>query len=192
MEQKVAALNRGEVPIYESQVPELLQRHSGKRLRFSVHARAAVTASDVVFLAVGTPQSESTEKPTFRKLRPSHGRLLPVIHRSTLIVEKSTVPVCTCDALRELLLGCGARRGWFSVASNPEFLREGSAVTDFLYPDRIVVGADDDFGRCLLREVYMPLASGPCYGREDAVPCSTQGKPTRARLLYSPAPRALS
>ena len=187
-EQKVAALNRGEVPIYESQVPELLQRHSGKRLRFSVHARAAVTASDVVFLAVGTPQSENGEA-DLSQIEAVAREIAPVIHRSTLIVEKSTVPVCTCDALRELLLGCGARRGWFSVASNPEFLREGSAVTDFLYPDRIVVGADDDFGRCLLREVYMPLASGAYYGREDAVPCSTQ-KPTRARLLLTSAKSA--
>ena len=187
-EQKVAALNRGEAPIYESLVPDLLQRHNGRRLRFSAHARAAVTASDVVFLAVGTPQSKNGEA-DLSQIEAVAREIAPVIHRSTLIVEKSTVPVCTCDALRELLLGCGARRGWFSVASNPEFLREGSAVTDFLYPDRIVVGADDDFGRCLLREVYMPLASGAYYGREDAVPGSTQ-KPGRARRLLTSAKSA--
>ena len=83
------------------------------------------------------------------------------------------MPVCTCERLRQILLEAGARRGWFSVASNPEFLREGSAVTDFLYPDRIVMGADDEFAEFLLREVYRPLVSGAYYRREDAVPCSS-------------------
>ncbi|MGA9567986.1 MAG: UDP-glucose/GDP-mannose dehydrogenase family protein, partial [Candidatus Korobacteraceae bacterium] len=187
-EQKVLALNRGEAPIYEALVPELLQRHNGKRLRFSAHARAAVTASDVVFLAVGTPQSENGEA-DLSQIEAVAREIAPVIHRSTLIVEKSTVPVCTCDALRELLLRCGAQAGWFSLASNPEFLREGSAVTDFLYPDRIVAGADDDFGRCLLREVYRPLVSGAYYRREDAVPCPTR-TPNRARLLLTSAKSA--
>ena len=118
---KIEALSRGESTIYESLVPELLQRHNGKRLRFSSHLRAAVTASDVVFLAVGTPQSDSGEA-DLSQIEEVAKVIAPVIHRSTLVVEKSTVPVCTCDALRELLLRSGAHAGWFSVASNPEFL----------------------------------------------------------------------
>ena len=180
---KVEVLIRGECPIYEDLLPELLQRHNGKRLRFSAFARSAVTASDVVFLAVGTPQSESGEA-DLSQIQDVANEIGPVLHRSTLIVEKSTVPVCTCDALREMLLRNGAHEGWFSVASNPEFLREGTAVTDFLYPERIVAGADDDFGRFLLREVYRPLTSGSYYRTEDAVPCPTR-KPGKAPLLVT-------
>ena len=186
--EKIAALTRGEVPIYESLLPELLQRHSGKRLRFSSFPRAAVTSSDVVFLAVGTPQSGSGEA-DLSQIETAAKEIAPVLHRSTLVVEKSTVPVCTCEALRELLLLNGARAGWFSVASNPEFLREGSAITDFLYPDRIVVGADDEFGRFMLREVYRPLSSGGYYRREDAVPRPARNQ-GRVRLLMTSAKSA--
>ena len=180
---KVEALTRGETPIYESLVPELLARHNGKRLRFSAFPKAAVTASDVVFLAVGTPQSGNGEA-DLSQIEAVAEEIAPVLHRSTLVVEKSTVPVCTCDALRGTLLRNGAHAGWFAVASNPEFLREGCAVTDFLYPDRIVVGADDDFGRFLLREVYRPLTSGAYYRREDAVPCPSRTR-NRAKLLLT-------
>ncbi|HEY4899798.1 MAG TPA: UDP-glucose/GDP-mannose dehydrogenase family protein [Terriglobales bacterium] len=186
--EKIAALARGEVPIYESLVPELLQRHNGKRLQFSSFPRAAVTASDVVFLAVGTPQSGSGDA-DLSQLEAVAKEMAPMLHRSTLVVEKSTVPVCTCEALRELLLRNGAHAGWFSVASNPEFLREGSAVTDFLYPDRIVLGADDEFSRFMLREVYRPLSSGAYYRREDAVPRPARNQ-SRVRLLLTSAKSA--
>ncbi len=185
---KIAALERGEIPIFETLLPELLQRHHGRRLRFSSHPRAAVTASDVVFLAVGTPQSDSGEA-DLSQIETAAREIAPALHRSTLIVEKSTVPVCTCERLRQVLLDEGARPGWFSVASNPEFLREGSAVTDFLYPDRIVVGADDEFAEFLLREVYRPLASGAYYRLEEAVPCPSWVK-GRAKLLVSSAKSA--
>ena len=108
-EKKVEALTHGEATIYESLVPELLQRHNGRRLRFSAFPRAAVTASDVVFLAVGTPQSENGEA-DLSQIAAVAREIAPVIHRSTLIVEKSTVPVCTCDALRERLLEAGPRQ----------------------------------------------------------------------------------
>jgi UDPglucose 6-dehydrogenase len=172
---KVDALAGGESPIYESLLPELLQRHCNRRLRFSAFARAAVSASDVVFLAVGTPQGVDGAA-DLSQLEAAVREIAPVLHRSTLIVEKSTVPVCTSERLRRLLLAAGARERWFSVASNPEFLREGSAVTDFLYPDRIVIGADDQFSEFLLREVYRPLTSGAYYRREDAVPCPSRRK----------------
>ncbi|HEY4961607.1 MAG TPA: UDP-glucose/GDP-mannose dehydrogenase family protein [Terriglobales bacterium] len=186
--EKIAALTRGEIPIYESLVPELLQRHNGKRLRFSSFPRSAVTASDVVFLAVGTPQSGSGEA-DLSQIEAVAKEIAPMLHRSTLVVEKSTVPVCTCEAMRELLVRRGAHPGWFSVASNPEFLREASAVTDFLYPDRIVEGADDDFSRFMLREVYRPLSSGAYYRREDAVPCPSRTR-GRVRLLMTSAKSA--
>ncbi len=185
---KIDALSRGETPIFETLLPELLQRHNGRRLRFSAHPRAAVSASDVVFLAVGTPQSESGEA-DLSQVEAVAREIAPALHRSTLIVEKSTVPVCTCERLRQILVDAGAGPEWFSVASNPEFLREGSAVTDFLYPDRIVVGADDEFAEFLLREVYRPLASGAYYRLEHAVPCPSWVK-GRAKLLVTSAKSA--
>ena len=180
---KIEALTCGEVPIYEPLLAELLQRHSGQRLKFSAHLRAAVSASDVIFVAVGTPQRDTGEA-DLSQVEAVAREIAPAIHCSTLIVEKSTVPVCTCDRLRRILLLAGTRRGWFAVASNPEFLREGRAVTDFLYPDRIVIGADDEFARELLREVYRPLASGAYYRREAAVPCPVRAK-LRAPLLMT-------
>lgn len=185
---KIEALKRGEVPFYESLLPELLQRHSGHRLTFSSYPRAAVAASDVIFLAVGTPQS-NTGQADLSQVEAVAREIAPAIHRSTLIVEKSTVPVCTCDRLGRMLSQAGARRSWFSVASNPEFLREGSAVTDFLYPDRIVIGADDEFSGFLLREVYRSLISGDYPRRAVAIPCPSRSK-TKAPLLMTSAKSA--
>ncbi len=110
--------------------------------------------------------------------------------RAKLIIEKSTVPVCTCEAIRKVLLLHGADPGRFWVASNPEFLREGSAVTDFLYPDRIVLGVDDDFSAAMLYSIYRPLTEGTYYHQADAIPCPAcaarsaagQSSPTRAAL----------
>jgi UDPglucose 6-dehydrogenase len=94
-----------------------------------------------------------------------------------VIVEKSTVPVYTSEWIRKIILRNGADPSLFDVASNPEFLREGSAVTDFLFPDRIVVGCDNDRCAGVLREVYAPLTSGSYYERPDAIP-----QPDRASI----------
>jgi len=92
-------------------------------------------------------------------------------------VEKSTVPVYTSDWVRKIILRNGAEHGEFDVASNPEFLREGTAVTDFLYPDRIVVGADTELCAAVLREIYAPMVDGTYYLRPDAIP-----RPDRAQI----------
>jgi len=104
-------------------------------------------------------------------------------------VEKSTVPVNTCDSLRRTLLLNGAPSQSFSVASNPEFLREGTAVADFLYPDRIVIGADDEFARALLQKIYEPLANGSYYTQKEAIP-SQNGTFERARVIVTNAKSA--
>ncbi len=166
---KIAALKRGEVPIHEHFLPELLQRHNGHRLQFSTSVKDAVVRSEAVFITVGTPQSETGEA-DLSFVEAVAYEIATAIHMPTLIIEKSTVPVRTCDSLRNTLLLNGAKAGLFSVASNPEFLREGTAVTDFLYPDRIVIGADDKFSVSLLQEIYGPLTSGSYYGRPDATP----------------------
>src|SRR5215475_10714316 len=135
--EKIATLNRGGVPIHENLLGQLINRHHGKRLHFSTDVRDSVRKSDAVFITVGTPQSETGEA-DLSFVEAVASRIASAIDRKKLIVEKSTVPVRTCDSLRKTLLLNGAPRDSFSVASNPEFLREGTAVTDFLYPDRIV------------------------------------------------------
>src|SRR5271156_4730895 len=145
---KIEALKRGEVPIHEQFLPELLRRHNGRRLQFSTSVADAVEQSDAVFITVGTPQSETGEA-DLSFVEAVAYEIATAIHTPKLIVEKSTVPVSTCESLRKTLLLNGAPQGAFSVVSNPEFLREGAAVTDFLYPDRIVVGADDAAGAAI-------------------------------------------
>jgi UDPglucose 6-dehydrogenase len=166
---KIAALERGEVPIHEEFLPDLLRRHRGGRLRFSTSLHQAVDESEAVFITVGTPQSETGEADLSYVEAVAH-EMAGAMRDQKLVVEKSTVPVRTCESLRNTFLLNGVRSGSFSVASNPEFLREGTAVTDFLYPDRIVVGADDEASLNKLRAIYEPLTNGSYYLREDRIP----------------------
>jgi len=159
---KIAALERGEAPIHERFLPELLARHRGKRLRFSTSVKEGVDECEAVFITVGTPQSETGEA-DLSFVESVAREIGSALQSSKVIVEKSTVPVSTCDSLRQTLRLSGAPSGLFSVASNPEFLREGTAVTDFLYPDRIVIGVDDERSNSVLRAIYQPLTSGTYY-----------------------------
>ncbi len=154
--EKLAALNRGEVPIHENFLPELLHRHRGTRLKFSDDLETAVHASSAIFVAVGTPPTEQGEADLSYVESVARG-ISGAINDYKIIVEKSTVPVYTSDWVRKIILRNGAESSAFDVASNPEFLREGTAVTDFLYPDRIVIGADSDRCAAVLREVYAEL-----------------------------------
>jgi UDPglucose 6-dehydrogenase len=171
---KIAALERGEVPIHERFLPELLARHRGGRLRFSTSVKEAVGNSEAVFITVGTPQSETGEA-DLSFVEAVAREIGSAVQSSKVIIEKSTVPVSTCDSLRQTLRLSGAPSGSFSVASNPEFLREGTAVTDFLYPDRIVIGVDDERSSSVLKAIYQPLTSGSYYGQETAIPFSGYG-----------------
>ncbi len=175
-QKKLAALNRGEVPIHENFLPELLERHCGTRIRFSDDLQNAVRASKAIFVAVGTPPTHQGEADLSYVESVARG-IAGAIDSYKVVVEKSTVPVYTSDWVRKIILRNGAEHGEFDVASNPEFLREGTAVTDFLYPDRIVIGADT--GRCaaVLREIYAPLVEGSYYLRPDVIP-----RPDRAQI----------
>ena len=184
---KVSQLERGEVPIHERWLPELLQRHTGRRLKFSSSLAMAMRAAQAVFITVGTPQSESGEA-DLSNVEAVVSQIAPAIQGPMLIVEKSTVPVCTCDSIRKSLVLNGAPRAYISVASNPEFLREGTAVTDFLYPDRIVIGADDSFGSSLLRDIYRPLTEGGYYRQKDAIP--NPGPPRSCAQLIATSARS--
>jgi len=168
-QQKLAALNQGQVPIHEKFLPELLDRHRGRSLTFSDDLRTAVETSAAVFIAVGTPPTEQGHADL--SYVESVARIIPsAINSYKVVVEKSTVPVYTSDWIRKIILRNAAPPDSFDVASNPEFLREGTAVTDFLYPDRIVVGADNERCAAVLRAIYAPLTDGSYYRRQDAIP----------------------
>ena len=185
---KIAMLERGEVPIYERFLPELLERHRGSRLTFSTSNTEAVRGAAAVFITVGTPPS-ATGEADLSFVEAVSAEIASAIRGRQLIVEKSTVPVRTCEWLRKSLLLNGAKLGSFSVASNPEFLREGTAVTDFLYPDRIVVGADDEFSASILKTIYLPLTSGTYYRQPGTIPAPGTS-PAKARIILTNAKSA--
>ncbi len=168
-EAKLAALQRGEVPIHEKFLPELLARHRGTRLQFSANLAASARDSEAVFIAVGTPPTEQGDA-DLSYVESVARDVSGSISSYKLVVEKSTVPVYTSGWIRKIMLRNGAKADSFDVASNPEFLREGTAVTDFLYPDRIVAGSDTARSSEVLRKIYEPLTSGRYYSESHAVP----------------------
>src|SRR6202045_1631345 len=178
-QQKLAALRNGQVPIHEKFLPELLTRHRGQRLTFSDDLKESVRRSAAIFVAVGTPPTESGEA-DLSYVESVAREISGGVNDYKVIVEKSTVPVYTSDWVRRIILRSGTDPELFDVASNPEFLREGTAVTDFLFPDRIVIGCDSERSADILREIYAPLADGSYYERSDAIP-----QPDRASI---PAP----
>ena len=153
-EAKIAALGRGEMPIYEPGLDALVARNSAQhRLRFTTDLGAAVQHGDIVFIAVGTPPGEdgSADLQHVLDVAALIGRHLD---RFKVVVTKSTVPVGTAEKVRAAIRGETA--GDFAVASNPEFLKEGAAIDDFMKPDRVVLGVDDPRARDLLGELYAP------------------------------------
>ncbi len=178
-ERKLAALKNGQVPIHEKFLPELLNRHRGHRLTFSNDLHEAVRLSAAVFVAVGTPPTESGEA-DLSYVESVAREISGGVDGYKVIVEKSTVPVYTSEWVRKIILRCGTDPESFDVASNPEFLREGTAVTDFLFPDRIVIGCDSERSAEVLREIYAPLTDGSYYQKADSIP-----QPDRATI---PAP----
>src|SRR5712671_2297836 len=166
---KVDALNRGETLIHERFLPELLARHRGDRLVFTQSIKDAVRSSSVIFIAVGTPACENGDA-DLSVVENVACTIADNITSHKVIVEKSTVPVCTSQWIRRVMLQSGAPREMFDVVCNPEFLREGTAVTDFLYPHRIVIGSDCASAAETLRKVYTPLLDGSYAKLTKAIP----------------------
>ncbi len=185
---KLAALQRGEIPIHEQFLPELLARNRGVRLTFSDDLGQAVRASHAVFIAVGTPPTEDGEADLSYVESVARG-IAGSLDDYTVVVEKSTVPVYTSTWIRKIMLLDGAHPECFDVASNPEFLREGTAVTDFLFPDRIVLGADSERCAAVLRECYKPLLTGEYYRRSHAIP-TPDGAEVPPRVIRTSAKSA--
>jgi UDPglucose 6-dehydrogenase len=156
-EAKISALRQGEIPIFEPGLERIVADNvKAERLSFTTELAQGVAAADVVFLAVGTPSRRGDGHADLSFVETAARELAHAVKPGTVIVIKSTVPVGTSDKV-ELIIA-GARPALdFSVASNPEFLREGSAIADFKRPDRIIVGVNDERGRSALSEVYRPL-----------------------------------
>jgi len=157
---KIDVLNRGGVPIHEPGLPEMIRRNVvAGRLRFTTEVDLAVAHGTLQFIAVGTPPDEDGSadmKHVIAAARNIGARMTDY----KVIVDKSTVPVGTADRVRETIAAELSTRGAkvpFAVVSNPEFLKEGAAIEDFMRPDRVVIGADDERAIMLLRAIYAPF-----------------------------------
>lgn len=152
--QKIDGLKRGVVPIYEPGLDELVERNSAAgRLRFTCNLTEAVKGASVVFIAVGTPPRAGQGDADLSFVYMAARELAPLLEDDAIVVVKSTVPVGTGDIVQKII-GSVLKTGAFSVASNPEFLREGVAIRDFLEPDRVVIGVEDERARKVLMELY--------------------------------------
>jgi UDPglucose 6-dehydrogenase len=167
-EGKVEALRSGATPIHEQHLPELLERYRNHQVRFMTDLAEATRESQAIFIAVGTPQSESGDA-DLSYVEAVACEIARSLTRYTVIVEKSTVPVYTNEWIRQAMERNGVARELFDVVSNPEFLREGTAVADFLHPDRIVIGSDSARAAAVLAAIYEPLTGGGYYDRLDAI-----------------------
>ena len=153
---KIDGLNAGVMPIWEPGLEALVKSNAERgRLSFSTDLPGAVKDAEAVFIAVGTPARRGDGHADLTFVFDAIRELAKVIAPGTVVVTKSTVPVGTGDRIEEILKEEGVAN--VSVASNPEFLREGAAIADFKHPDRIVVGAEDEQAQEVLREIYRPL-----------------------------------
>ncbi|HUZ04105.1 MAG TPA: UDP-glucose/GDP-mannose dehydrogenase family protein, partial [Acidobacteriaceae bacterium] len=167
-QQKIDAHRQGVPTIHERFLPELVQRHHKRSLVFTTDLQSAVHDADAVFIAVGTPQNDDG-KADLSYVESVAREIALSIRRYMVVVEKSTVPVYTNEWIRHLIEQNGIPATQFDVVSNPEFLREGTAVTDFLHPDRIIVGAENTRAAEVLQRIYAPLTTGAYYSRHDAI-----------------------
>lgn len=154
---KIAALNAGDVPIYEPGLEDLIPRlWAMGSLRFTTDTAAAVATADVVFIAVGTPPHPETGHADMTYVHAAATEIAQHMTGYTVIVNKSTVPVGTGDVVEALIEKTAPDKD-FAIVSNPEFLREGAAINDFMHPDRIVIGSDDERALNQMRALYAPL-----------------------------------
>jgi UDPglucose 6-dehydrogenase len=153
---KIAALNRGEIPIFESGLAELLESNMRQgRLEFAAEA-SRIGEADAIFIAVGTPSRRGDGHADLSFVYQAVRDIAPLLNSAAVVITKSTVPVGTGDEIENILREKRPDAD-IQVVSNPEFLREGAAIQDFKHPDRIVVGSDDDRARKVLAEIYRPL-----------------------------------
>jgi UDPglucose 6-dehydrogenase len=168
-EAKVKMLREGGVPIYEHHLPDLLAKHLNRGVEFTTDLGSAVEQCEAIFIAVGTPQG-STGSADLSYVEAVVSEIARAVNGYKVIVEKSTVPVYTNEWISRVMHRHGVDPQNFDVVSNPEFLREGTAIIDFLHPDRIVVGANNPRAAAVLERIYAPLTDGSYFATKDALP----------------------
>ena len=161
---KIKNLKDGKIPIYEPGLDELVKKNiKNKRLSFSNDLKKSVRKSNIIFICVGTPTKRGGSSADLNQVFGVAKGLSKNINKYKIIITKSTVPVTTGDEIEKILIKSNSRIK-FSVVSNPEFLREGEAIRDFIYPDRVVVGSNDKKSTSILKNLYTPLiAKGAKY-----------------------------
>jgi UDPglucose 6-dehydrogenase len=175
---KIEVLNRGELPIYEPLLGDIVIRNSSAgKLAFTTAIDEAIGSSDAIFICVGTPPLEDGSA-DLRGIEQVARRIASQARSNQLVIEKSTVPVQTGRRIQAVLQLYAPSNAGFHVASNPEFLREGSAVKDFMHPERIVVGVEDDRSEPLLRSIYQPILDRKFLCPIDGALCDKQPVPT--------------
>jgi UDPglucose 6-dehydrogenase len=168
-EAKVKMLREGGVPIYEHHLPDLLAKHLNRGVEFTTDLGSAVEQCEAIFIAVGTPQG-STGSADLSYVEAVVSEIARAVNGYKVLVEKSTVPVYTNEWISRVMHRHGVDPQSFDVVSNPEFLREGTAIIDFLHPDRIVVGANNPRAAEVLERIYAPLTNGSYFASKDALP----------------------
>lgn len=154
---KIEALNRGEIPIFEPGLDDLVAKNVREgRLTFTTELAGAVRSADAVFIAVGTPARRGDGHADLSYVYQAARDVVAELDGFTVVVTKSTVPVGTGDEVERIMRESRPEAD-FAVVSNPEFLREGAAISDFKRPDRIVIGTDDARGRAVMEDIYRPL-----------------------------------
>ena len=155
--EKIDLLNSNQIPFFEPGLDELVSKNfSSSRLKFTTNLKLAVRNSDIIFICVGTPTLKKSRSADLRHVFKVATEVSKYINRFKIIVTKSTVPVTTGDKIEKLILN-KKRKKLFEVVSNPEFLREGEAVRDFRFPDRIIVGSNNKKVIKTLQSLYDPL-----------------------------------
>ena len=156
---KINNLKQGIIPIYEPGLEELvIKNYKNKRLKFSTDLNSSIKKSDIVFICVGTPTKKNGKGADLGQIYSVANEISHSINKFKIIITKSTVPVTTGDEI-EKILSKKIDKDKFSIVSNPEFLREGEAIRDFIYPDRVVIGANDKKSAKILKNLYSPLIS---------------------------------
>ena len=156
-EEKIKVLQTGKIPIYEPGLDELVERNTkAERLSFSTDVGKTIRDSDVIFIAVSTPQSENGEA-DISAVKAVAKIIGQNLNNRKVVCTKSTVPIGTGKLVTSIINENNPEKMEFDYISNPEFLREGSAVKDFLWPDRLVIGTESDWGFEVMRDVYRPL-----------------------------------
>ncbi len=155
--EKINLLNKGIAPIYEPGLEEILKRnYKQKRLIFTSDLKNAVQNSDIIFICVGTPTKKGSNSANLKYVFQVSHQLKKIIKKYKIIITKSTVPVTTGDKIEQILRKLKNKK-LVDVVSNPEFLREGEAIRDFVYPDRVVIGTDSSKANKILKSLYLPI-----------------------------------